>query len=160
MLFFQVDGDTDTTPVQDDFKSVVKDHIDYIKEHSTQLMTPPQHQGFPNGHFGGLPNGTGNGNNVSNGIVGNGHIANGHVRREEAELLDLEDEPINTISKHVQNGVNHMGNGVKHMSNGNGPQKQMGNGFAGNPKYASLDAERRENIRNMYQDQVPVNNHI
>lgn len=138
--FLKVDGDTDTVPVQEDFKNVVKEHIDYIK-HNTPRTAP--------GHT--IPNG-----------LSNGHIGNGHAVHQDTIIQDMESEPIETISNHVSrmtNGVNHMANGLNQIGNGHGPPKisGIGNGFTS--KYASLDAERQENIRNMY-NEVHVDNHI
>lgn len=140
-----MDGDTDTAPVQEDFKNVVKEHIDYIK-HNTPRTAPGD----------AIPNG------LSNGHVGNGHA----IHHQDTIIQDLESEPIQTISNHVSragnslvNGVNHVANGLNQMGNGYGPPKipSIGNGFAS--KYASLDAERQENIRNMYSE-LHVDNHI
>lgn len=91
----------------------------------------------------------------------NGNLANGHVvnSQDQVTIQDLED-PINTISgrvqnHHVSNGVNHMANGV---ANGHGPPK-ISNGLMS--KYASLDAERQENIRNIYhRNELQMESHM
>ncbi|XP_049821825.1 adenylate kinase isoenzyme 5 isoform X2 [Aethina tumida] len=113
-----VDGDTDTVPVQEDFRSVVHQHIDYMKSNSQ----PPTAL-VGNGHA-------------------NGHIPNGYQQRpsgsEDTTIEDLEEtEPIETISKQVGNGIAHT---VTKMTNGfaNGVKNgQLANGHAGNglPQY-------------------------
>ncbi|XP_015835599.1 adenylate kinase isoenzyme 5 isoform X1 [Tribolium castaneum] len=122
-----VDGDTDTAPVQDDFKGVVKEHIEYIKR---QQQEPAAANGFANGH---VPNG-------------------------EATLQDLEAEPIETISKHVGNGVAHsLANGVRTMANGytNG---HIPNGYARDlPQYTSFDGPDN---RQMYNEVNYMDGHI
>ncbi|XP_056643842.1 adenylate kinase isoenzyme 5 [Diorhabda sublineata] len=94
-----VDGDTDALPVQTDFKNVVKEHIEYLKTQSQETVQ--------NGY-------------VSNGNVSNGHaFSNGHLPNQDTQLEDLENEPIETISKSVSNGVHNMTNGhVKTHTNG------------------------------------------
>ncbi|CAG9860804.1 unnamed protein product [Phyllotreta striolata] len=84
-----VDGDTDTAPVQQDFRNVVKEHVDYLKSQSQESALAVRNGNIPNGH--GLPNGR---------------------VQENGQLQDVDDEPIDTISKRVSNGVNHMSNGV------------------------------------------------
>ncbi|XP_072388705.1 uncharacterized protein [Diabrotica undecimpunctata] len=95
-----VDGDTDTPSVQADFRNVVKEHIEYLKSQSQETAMAAQN-GYANGH------------------IQNGHaISNGHIP-QDTQVQDLEDEPIDTISKQVSNGVNHMANGsVKTHANG------------------------------------------
>ncbi|CAH0557069.1 unnamed protein product [Brassicogethes aeneus] len=135
-----VDGDTDTAPVQEDFRNVVKQHIEYIKSSASETATAPVGNGnVANGH---IPNGNGVSNGNANGFA-NGHIPNG---RADATLEDLEDpEPIHTISKHVGNGASKMANGYGNVANGHGPVKasQVANGYAGNdlPQYV----EQRNN---------------
>ncbi|XP_063914034.1 adenylate kinase isoenzyme 5 [Zophobas morio] len=140
-----VDGDTDTVPVQEDFKSVVREHLEYIK----LQQQPPEaahSNGYANGH---LPNG-----HLPNGHLPNGHLPNGHV--PDATLQDLEAEPIETISKHVGNGVAHtIANGVRHMGNGFAP-----NGYARDvPQYTALD-RREDNVRQMYNEVNYMDGHI
>ncbi|XP_050516739.1 uncharacterized protein LOC114324154 [Diabrotica virgifera virgifera] len=96
-----VDGDTDTPSVQADFRNVVKEHIEYLKTQSQETSMATQ-----NGY-------------VANGHIPNGHaISNGHIP-QDTQVQDLDDEPIDTISKQVSNGVNHMANGsVKTHTNG------------------------------------------
>lgn len=143
---FKVDGDTDTAPVQEDFKNVVKEHIDYIKDNTPR--TAPLNNG---------------GNLVSNGNL----VGNGRIQERDMTVQDLESETLNTISQQVQhnmmtNGVNHMGtNGNNQISNGHGPPKlknAVTNGLLS--KYASLDAERQENIRNIYNNEIQVESHM
>lgn len=59
----------------------------------------------------------------------------------------------------MQNGGNYMGNGINKITNGHGPpvMNGIGNGFAS--KYASLDAERQENIRNIY-NEIQMESHM
>lgn len=89
----------------------------------------------------------GNNNHVGNGIVngiGNG-IANGIGA--------------NGIANRAVNGVNHLANGFGGLANGHAPHgTAIGNGFV-NGKLNDLDAQRRDNIRNMYQG-IPVDSHI
>ncbi|KAF2884767.1 hypothetical protein ILUMI_21374, partial [Ignelater luminosus] len=143
-----VDGDTDTIPVRQDFKNVVDQHIDYIKQNAGQENS----QSLPNG----------------NAVQMNGHIPNNVSNNNNSNLQDLEAQPIDTISKRVQqvgngvahtvaNGVNHMANGVNqitssinNVTNGHGPMRVTPVGKPTN--YADLDMQRRENIRNMYSE--------
>lgn len=91
----------------------------------------------------------------------NGHLPNKRVDND-TQIHDLEE--LDTISRHVtQNGGinnhNQMANGVIRVMNGNAIQangsipngKAIGNGFLANGKLASLESQRRDNIRNMYQ---------
>lgn len=137
-----MDGDTDTVPVQEDFKNVVQEHIAYIKESRNNEMQTAQ---VGNNHY--IPNG-----------VANGH-ANGHIPNDTV-VQDLEAEPIETISRRVgnrvQNGVAHaVANGVVHMANGHGPTKNgVANGHVRNgdlPVYSKLDIN---NHRNNYTEVV------
>lgn len=112
---------------------------------------------------------------------GNGYIANGHGPPHQQRysdgttVQDLEEtdtEAIETISKHVgngvahsvANGVQHMANGFKGIANGHGPvtgQKAptMANGFAsGLPKYANL--EEANGRRQMYNEVNYMDGHI
>lgn len=147
MFFLQVDGDTDTIPVRQDFKNVVDQHIDYIKQNAGQENNS---QSLPNG----------------NAVQMNGHIPN--TVSNNINNNNLETEAIDTISKRVQqvgngvahtvaNGVNHMANGVtqitnsiNNVANGHGPMRVTPVGKPTN--YADLDMQRRENIRNMYSE--------
>lgn len=87
-----VDGDTDTVPVQEDFKNVVKQHIEYMLNNVQEGETVPETvHPQANGH---IPN--------RNGHIPNGHLSNGHTVNGDATLHDL--EPITTISNHVTNG--------------------------------------------------------
>ncbi|KAK9731388.1 hypothetical protein QE152_g13691 [Popillia japonica] len=101
-----VDGDTDTTQVQEDFKNVVKEHIQYLRDNiAHNEITNSAHianGNIPNGHS--LSNGR-----IPNGTIGNGRIAQG----DDTVLHDLEDEPIQTISKNVNLAV---ANGIHHMA--------------------------------------------
>lgn len=143
-IWLKVDGDTDTLPVQEDFKNVVKEHIDYIKDNTPRTAAPLN-----------------NGNLVSNGhLVGNGHIIH---QGDNITLQDLENETVNTISQHVQNNgtngvlINHITTNGNQITNGHGPPK-LRNGVLS--KYASLDAERQENIRNIYNNNNNNNSEI
>ncbi|KAL1491092.1 hypothetical protein ABEB36_011742 [Hypothenemus hampei] len=91
-----VDGDTDTTPVKEDFENVVKSHIEYMLSNNTA-----------NGHVK-----TGNGH-IPNGHLNNNNKINGHLPNNgEATMVDLEvSSPINTISKQVGNGTVAVANG-------------------------------------------------
>ncbi|GJQ66865.1 hypothetical protein Trydic_g7889 [Trypoxylus dichotomus] len=143
-----VDGDTDTPQVQEDFKNVVKEHVQYIKDNTTHNIPPSGSTSnvVPNGHA------------ISNGYIPNGTVANGHLpHKNDAVLHDLEDEPIDTISKNVSqtiaNGVNHM---VKqHMAI---TVPGISNGIVRN-KISSLNQDRRNNIRELY-GEVHAENHI
>ncbi|XP_050307219.1 adenylate kinase isoenzyme 5 [Anthonomus grandis grandis] len=104
-----VDGDTDSAPVQEDFKNVVKEHMEYMLANIQQTQPTAQlessHQQL-NGH---LPT-------TTNGHIPNGHMSNGHLSNGDATLQDLEAPAvIDTISKRVGNGVS---NGISHMANG------------------------------------------
>lgn len=129
-----VDGDTDTAPVQEDFRNVVKEHVEYIKRQQ-------QDQGAP----------------AANGYA-NGHVPNGHLPGETT-LQDLESESIETISKHVGNGVAHsVANGVRTMANGftNG---HIPNGYTRDlPQYTSFDT--RQDNRQMYNEVNYMDGHI
>ncbi|XP_022903561.1 adenylate kinase isoenzyme 5 [Onthophagus taurus] len=148
-----VDGDTEFPHVQNDFKQVVKDHVDYITGKA------PRKSHVPTGNrvLNGLPNGisttnhvnaTPNGHAMSNGTISNGHIANG-----DTIVHDLEPTAIETISHSVSNGV-------KEIANGHGPKMVIGvaNGVLKN-KYADLDADRQDNIRQLYGG-LNATNHI
>ncbi|KAK4879953.1 hypothetical protein RN001_008099 [Aquatica leii] len=128
-----VDGDTDSNPVKQDFKHVIDQNIDYIKQ------------------------------NLDDVLVMNGHVSNGvgsHVERD-SNTVETISQKVHEVSNgvavsvpngvnHFANGINHMGNGVSHMANGHGPIKVAP---AGKPtNYADLDVQRRENIRNMYSE--------
>lgn len=119
---FQVDGDTDTAPVQEDFKNVVKEHIAYI---TTSDHEPPTAQ------------------------AGRSPVANGHATLEQPRPGSVK-RVGNGVAHGVANGVNHMANGVSHMVNGYGPVKapQIGNGVA---KYAGLANDRGE-MRNNHSE--------
>lgn len=134
-FIFQVDGDTDTQPVQDDFINVVKEHIEYMKtklqENTTNLSINQQANGFiPNGHTM-----TGTGQTTNNpGLthqMSNGHVPNGHIPGD-TELEDFEPRPIETISQKVSNGVAHtLANGVQNLANGHA-KIAVANGFVAN----------------------------
>jgi hypothetical protein len=51
-----VDGDTDTVPVQEDFKNVVKEHLEYIKlqQGAEAQMSNGYANGVANGHANGI----------------------------------------------------------------------------------------------------------
>lgn len=51
-----MDGDTDTVPVQEDFKNVVKQHIEYMLNNIQEAET--HHNGHIPNHNGHIPNGT------------------------------------------------------------------------------------------------------
>ncbi|XP_017775811.1 PREDICTED: adenylate kinase isoenzyme 5 [Nicrophorus vespilloides] len=139
-----VDGDTDTQPVQEDFKNVVKEHIRYIKENSITS----------NG------NGVANSRPLPNGIPMPNQNGVG-PRKNSVTIHDLESDPIQTISRHVaqENGI--VRNGVARVTNGfaNGHVEYMQNGFGRN-KYTDLNAERQENIRQMYGEVNYMDGHI
>lgn len=155
-----MDGDTDTRQVQDDFKSVVKEHIQYIKENISHSALP--NGNVPNGNVpnGNVPNGTmvPNRHAVSNGFIPNGIVSNGHIpTNEDTVLQDLEDEPIESISR----GVSHaLANGINHLA-----KQQMAitlpgiaNGMV-TKKINSLNEDRQNNIRALY-GQLNAENHI
>ncbi|XP_030749657.1 adenylate kinase isoenzyme 5 [Sitophilus oryzae] len=120
-----VDGDTDTAPVQEDFKHVVKEHINYMLSHigeSQQISSAGGNNHIANGH---IP--------VANGHVPNGNVVqNGHIPNGDATLHDLEDaanQDIETISKKVSNNVtNGYANGKAHLVNG---VAKLANGVTG-----------------------------
>ncbi|XP_018571141.1 adenylate kinase isoenzyme 5 [Anoplophora glabripennis] len=130
-----VDGDTDTVPVQEDFKNVVKEHIEYMKSQANEQQVGHTSNGYvPNNH---IPNG----NAISNGHA-NGHIPNGNVSTD-TRIQDLENEPIETISKQVGNGVAYtIANGVNHLANGHLKAPPIANGYGGNvnglPMYSEV----------------------
>ncbi|KAJ8955549.1 hypothetical protein NQ318_001379 [Aromia moschata] len=81
-----------------------------------------------------------NGNAMANGHA-NGHVANGFVAGD-THLQDLEDEPIETISKRVGNGVAHtVANGVNSLAKGHVRAPQVANGFVGSglPMYSEVN---------------------
>ncbi|KAJ8920692.1 hypothetical protein NQ315_004831, partial [Exocentrus adspersus] len=126
-----VDGDTDTVPVQEDFKNVVKEHIEYMKSQGGQADQDYDSTAY-------IPNG----NAIPNGHA-NGHIPNGNVSND-THIQDLEDEPIQTISKQVGNGVAHtIANGVNHLAQGHVQAPQIANGYARNgnglPMYSEIN---------------------
>lgn len=138
-MIFQVDGDTDTAPVQEDFNNVIKQHIQFIQESKLNNKAEKMMNGrMTNGY--------------ANGRVQNGHIPN----RDETTIHDLEE--LDTISRHVANGVanGRIANGIINGKVPNG--KAIGNGFL-NGKLNDLESQRRENIRNIYQG-YPLDNHI
>lgn len=170
-----VDGDTDTSPVQEDFTNVVREHIEYMREHAAEQSLLPQqpvHQAAPSGAAArkSMPNG-----NIAAAAAGRAAMAaegpipiaevrqrslpeQGRANADGTTLQDLESEAsgtIDTISRQVVNGVVKQGqaaaNAATKIANGH-----MKNGFAGN-KFASLDAERQNNIRQMYSE---VEGHI
>ncbi|CAH1994616.1 unnamed protein product [Acanthoscelides obtectus] len=134
-----VDGDTDTVPVQEDFQSVVKEHVEYLKSQKEEMEQ----------------------NLVQNGYASNGHIPNGYGSHSQSNHRPP--TPIQTVSGHVNNvakGVHAMANGLiangKAMvanggaqTNGYGPAKagHIANGFAGGggvqsvPSYQQVDVE-------------------
>lgn len=121
-----MDGDTDTPPVREDFKNVVRQHIQYIQQ---QAHDNPQ--------------------STSNGIIT--HVPNGVAHHGDTVVHDLEStDHIDTISEQVHkatNGVNHMANGVAKVANGymaNG-KTSVANGKV--PKFSE-----RSNMRNMYNE--------
>ena len=118
---------------------MVREHLEYIK-----LQQQPPEAAHSNGYA----------NGYANGHLPNGHLPNGHV--PDATLQDLEAEPIETISKHVGNGVAHtIANGVRHMGNGFAP-----NGYARDvPQYTALD-RREDNVRQMYNEVNYMDGHI
>lgn len=123
-------------PVQEDFKIVVKEHIEYVKSQSNEPQPDQTGNGYhQNGH---VPNG----NALSNGHA-NGHIPNGNVSND-TRIQDLEDEPIETISKQVGNGVAYtVANGVNHLAKGHLKAPPMANGYASNgnglPMYSGVN---------------------
>ncbi|KAF7269928.1 hypothetical protein GWI33_017023 [Rhynchophorus ferrugineus] len=138
-----VDGDTDTAPVQEDFKNVVKEHIEYMLSHRQEVeATPVMANHIGNGH---IP--------TANGHIPNGNtIQNGHIPTADATLHDLEEtavQGINTISKSVENSINNgytngkaqLINGAAKMTNG------IANGFVRSdqkvPIFTSLDNGHR-----------------
>lgn len=91
---------------------------------------------------------------IPNGTIGNGRIAQG----DDTVLHDLEDEPIQTISKNVNLAV---ANGIHHMAQQQAAitiPKISSNGMIGN-KIASLNEDRRNNIRELY-GRIHSENHI
>ncbi|KAG5882983.1 hypothetical protein JTB14_004323 [Gonioctena quinquepunctata] len=120
-----VDGDTDSAAVHEDFKNVVREHIEYIRSQPQNESIPVENGYIPNGNV--IPNGNDipngrrspNGHHLPNGNTLQNGYANGHVDAD-TELQDLEDEEIETISSRVGNGVAHtMANGVANtMANG------------------------------------------
>ncbi|XP_065172153.1 adenylate kinase isoenzyme 5 isoform X2 [Atheta coriaria] len=148
-----VDGDTDTAPVQQDFRNVVKEHIQYLRDKSSSAANG---HGLPQGKP--LPNGIQNPTKVDPPPAMNG---NGPPRRQESmQVQDLEGEPIQTLSRQVQgmgNGV--LANGVNHVGNGVANGHAMVNGYAQN-KYNQLDLERQQNIRQLYGEVNYMDGHI
>lgn len=136
-MFIQVDGDTDTKPVQEDFIHVVKEHIEYIKSKLDVSSTVQHTNGhIPNGHgYVGTSENTSNHNATQNqSNYTNGHIPNGHLPND-TELEDLESDPIQTISQKVSNGngVAHtVANGVYKFSNGHAMAPPYANGIVAN----------------------------
>lgn len=116
----------------------MKEHIEYIKEQQREdAPTAQVGNGFVNGHA-------------------NGHLRNGH----ENTLQDLE---VDSISRHVSNGVAHtVANEVKSLANGfttkgNG---HVPNGYSsGLPQYSSLSLKEGDN-RQMYRELNDMDGHI
>lgn len=134
----KVDGDTDAVAVQEDFKNVVKEHVEHIKQQQSTTSNGYANGDVPNGH---VPNG-----HVPNGHVPNGQMSNGHIPHSDTTLQDLESEPIDTISQKVGNGIAHsLANGVKHLTNGFASKGQQPNGYSKDlPQYTSFDREYNE----------------
>lgn len=132
-----MDGDTDSTQVQNDFKNVTKEHIQFLKENSEA-----QQIDIPNGNAV-IPNGQA----IQNGFVQNGHIPHAN-NNNDTVLHDLEDEPVPTISKTVSRAI---ANGVNHMANGHLALKVPGiaNSTLRN-KITDLNTDRQNNIRELY----------
>ncbi|VEN41207.1 unnamed protein product [Callosobruchus maculatus] len=134
-----VDGDTDTVPVQEDFQSVVKEHIDYLNSQKQEIDQHP----------------------MQNGYVSNGHVPNGYVTG--SQINHRPPTPIQTVSGQVSNvakGVHAMTNGLiangkaviangAPHTNGFGPPKvaHVANGFVGGnggqpvPRYQEVEME-------------------
>lgn len=84
---------------------------------------------IPNGSV--IPSNTNVAKNQPNGYT-NGHIPNGIVSND-TELQDLEDEPIQTISQKVSNGISHtIANGVQKIVNGYANRGTVANGHVAN----------------------------
>nr|CAI5837981.1 unnamed protein product [Callosobruchus analis] len=134
-----VDGDTDTVPVQEDFQSVVKEHIDYLNSQKQEIDQQP----------------------MQNGYASNGHVPNGYLTGSQQNHRPP--TPIQTVSGQVSNvakGVHAMTNGLiangkaviangAPHTNGFGPPKaaHVANGFVGRngvqpvPRYQEVDVE-------------------
>lgn len=184
-FFLQVDGDTDTAHVQQDFNNVVKQHLEFLKNYKTTNMPPQLNHALPSNNAvlnnvnvnkngaprvqnGGLPNG----GIMQNGGAHNGGVQNGGVRQHnnlngqlpndtEATLHDLEAvAELETISRRVQGNIQNGVNNFRGMPNGQMPNgTAVGNGFVPGDKFRDLDQQRREHIRNMYQG-IPLDSHI
>lgn len=107
-----MDGDTDTVPVQEDFKQVVGEHVHYLKNSSDQSDLPVE-------------------NGRTHPIAADGF--------EEIETISK--RVGNGVARGVANGVNHMANGVAHMVNGYGPLKAppLGQPLEGSNKANFID---------------------
>lgn len=106
---------------------------------------------MPNGNF--VPNG----HATLNGYIPNGTIPNGHLPESDDMVLhDLEDEPVQTVSRNVGQMV---ANGISHMAKQHMAIKvpNIDNGTVRN-KIASLNKDRHNNIRELYGE--VTENHI
>lgn len=92
-FLLQVDGDTDTTPVQEDFKHVVLEHIDYIKN------SPDQYA-----------------------LNRDPYVADSSIETAQ-EINTINKKLGNGVAMGMANGVNQMANGMAHIVNGYGPLK-------------------------------------
>ncbi|XP_045471426.1 adenylate kinase isoenzyme 5 [Harmonia axyridis] len=100
-----VDGDTDNSSVQEDFRNVIQGLVDYMK--NDRKMEDVHSNGYT-------------------AFVPNGVVTNGHA-------IPPSDKPVETISQKVVNGAAHLSNGVaKEVSNGvsNGFANGVPNGIA------------------------------
>lgn len=88
-----MDGDTDTVPVQEDFKQVVREHINYLKNSSKPLS------------------------HIRNGGIGV------TAEDNFSEINTISKKIGNGTAMGMANGVNQMANGMSHMVNGYGSLK-------------------------------------
>ncbi|KAF5294183.1 hypothetical protein FQR65_LT10894 [Abscondita terminalis] len=127
-----VDGDTDSNPVKQDFKNVIDQNIDYIKQNSNEIHM--------NGH-------------ISNGVANHVEHDSTAIETISKKVHDVGNGVAVAVTNgvnHIANGFSHVGNGISHMANGHGPIKVTPVGKQ--PNYADLDVQRRENIRNIYSE--------
>ncbi|KAB0797439.1 hypothetical protein PPYR_08433 [Photinus pyralis] len=118
-----VDGDTDSNPVRQDFKSVVDQNVEYLTQ------------------------------NGSDAHAANGHLPNGVPERIPSNPIETISKKVHQVGNGLAHGahamVNGISNGVSHMANGHKPIRVTP---VGKPDYADLDNQRRENIRQMYSE--------
>lgn len=113
--------------MRQDFKNVVDQHIDYIKQNANETQE------------------------VLNSRAVNGHVNTNNVDSDSVNTISKRVQQVgNGVAHAVANGVSHLANGVNHVANGHGPVRVSPVGKTTN--YAELDMQRRENIRNMYSE--------